>query len=105
MLPEFSSIVVAMTTEFWPSSLAQAIILPLKETVPIIAPSIPNIATSGPRASAIVIVPVGSCEASALAFSSSTAAMVAAAPPPIPLYMAIICGISVIATRLPLHHA
>jgi len=33
---------------------------------------------------------------------SSTAAMAAAAPPPMPLYSAIICGMSVMATRLPL---
>ena len=31
--------------------------------------------------------------------------MAAAAPPPMPLYSAIICGMSVMATRLPLHHA
>ena len=36
---------------------------------------------------------------------SSTAAMAAAAPPPMPLYSAIICGMSVMATLLPLHHA
>src|ERR1700743_485357 len=31
--------------------------------------------------------------------------MAAAAPPPMPLYSAIICGMSVMATRLPLTHA
>ncbi len=36
---------------------------------------------------------------------SSTAAIAAAAPPPMPLYSAIICGMSVMATRLPLTQA
>ena len=37
--------------------------------------------------------------------NSSNAAMAAAAPPPMPLYRAIICGMSVMATRLPLTQA
>ena len=37
--------------------------------------------------------------------TNSAAPMPAAAPPPMPLYSATICGIAVIATRRPLHHA
>ena len=41
----------------------------------------------------------------ALPENSSMAAMAAAAPPPMPLYSATICGMSVIATFLPLIQA
>ena len=62
-------------------------ILPLKDIVPMIAPRIPRIATSDPSSVAIF---VEFADASDVALSNSTAAIVAAAPPPMPLYMAII---------------
>ena len=73
-----------------PCNLAKAIRLPLKDTEPMKPPMVAMvrwvILCSLPR-------------------YSSTAAMAAAAPPPIPLYSAIICGMSVMATRLPLTQA
>ena len=63
---------------------------PEKATVPINAPATAN---------NCIPAFIGAC------FSNSTPAMAAAAPPPIPLYKAIICGISVIATRLPVYQA
>ena len=73
-----------------PSSLAQAITEPDSEIAPISAPMI--VADSGSTVSGSASI-------------SATAAIEAAAPPPMPLYSATICGIAVIATRLPLHHA
>ena len=73
-----------------PCNLANAIRLPLKETAPM-----------KPPITAMVRC-VGLCS---LPPYNSTAAIAAAAPPPMPLYRAIICGISVMATRLPLTQA
>ena len=69
------------------------------------APRIARMATSVPRTEAMVVAPLGSVAASELALSSVTAAIAAAAPPPMPLYMAIICGMSVMATLRPLYQA
>ena len=73
-----------------PCSLAKAIRLPLKDTAPMNPPIV-----AMARCTTLCSVPR----------YSSTAAMAAAAPPPMPLYSAIICGMLVMATRLPLTHA
>ena len=72
-----------------PCSLAKAISEPVKATVPISAPSPPTTSTTGPNS-----------EPGCCACNSSIAAMAPAAPPPMPLYSAIICGMAVMATRL-----
>ena len=91
---------MARLTNFWPPkrtdlvinpcSLANAIKLPLNDTEPMKPPM---------RA---MVRCVTLCS---LPRYNSTAAIAAAAPPPMPLYNAIICGISVMATRLPLIQA
>ncbi len=91
---------IAKFTNFWPPkrtdlvikpcSLAKAIKLPLKDTAPMKPPTAAMV-----RCTRLCSLPL----------YSSTAAMAAAAPPPMPLYSAIICGMSVMATRLPLTQA
>ncbi len=73
-----------------PCSLAKAIKLPLKDTAPMKPPTVAMV-----RCTKLCSLPL----------YSSTAAIAAAAPPPMPLYRAIICGMSVMATRLPLIQA
>ena len=73
-----------------PCSLAKATREPEKETEPIRAPL-----TASARK-------IPECSSP---LSNSTAAMAAAAPPPMPLYSAIICGMSVMETLVPVHHA
>ena len=73
-----------------PSSLPQAISEPDSDTAPMIPPS---------TAMTRMMLPC------ALWPNSSIAAIAAAAPPPMPLYSATICGIAVISTFLPLHQA
>ena len=91
---------IARFTNFWPPkrtdlvirpcNFAKAIRLPLNDTEPMNPPMV------------AMVKCVMLCS---LPRYSATAAMAAAAPPPIPLYSAIICGISVMATRLPLTQA
>ncbi len=73
-----------------PCSLAKAIKLPLNDTAPMKPPAAAMV-----RWTMLCSLPL----------YSSTAAIAAAAPPPMPLYSAIICGMSVMATRLPLTQA
>ena len=76
-----------------PCNLAKAISEPENEIAPINAPVTPS--TSWVRVDgAPVAKPI-----------NSTAPMPAAEPPPMPLYNATICGMSVIATFLPETHA
>ena len=74
--------------------MAQAITEPDSETAPIAAPITPSTSE----------MLEGACP-SPENRSSSTAPIAAAEPPPMPLYSATICGMSVIATFLPDTHA
>ena len=73
-----------------PCSFAKAIKLPLNDTEPMKPP---------------MVAMVRCVMLCSLPRYNSTAAMAAAAPPPMPLYSAIICGMLVMATRLPLTQA
>ena len=77
-----------------PCNLANATHEPVNDTEPISAPNTAN---------TTVTVSCVSCSRPALA--NSIAAIAAAAPPPMPLYTATICGMSVICTFLPEIHA
>ncbi len=72
-----------------PSSFAQAMIEPVSEIDPISAPTVPS-------TNCVLVEGLPAANS-----NSSTAPIAAAEPPPMPLYSATICGMSVIATRLP----
>ena len=80
-----------------PCSLANAINEPVNDTEPI----------SAPTTARIVCVVVNECSKCVCipAASNALAPIAAAEPPPMPLYSATICGMSVIATFLPLYQA
>jgi len=82
-----------------PCSLANAISEPVNDTAPISAPTTAS--------TFCVKVSVSACsgDADSAAPSNALAPIAAAEPPPMPLYSATICGMSVIATFLPLYHA
>ena len=77
-----------------PCSFPNAIKEPLNEIPPINTPTNARVVATGDMECAVLA-----------ALNNSIAPINAAEPPPIPLYKATICGISVIATFLPLIHA
>ena len=85
-----------------PCSLAKAISEPVNEIEPISAPTTASISCDWLACGWLgtkLPMPIPANASSALA------PIAAAEPPPMPLYSATICGMSVMATFLPLYHA